>query len=197
MSEQTQAEVASPEVPEVPDSVEKITLEGVTSQEFDSLLTSGKKGKAKGKVQLFIQPFEGETLYAFHMRVRQVVGEENYDKCCQAEVIRRACLDATTQAIQSSENGQLSDVGFSNAFTQWFLPATRRSGVHIKDLREKAQEIFSELNPLLLRHFQFKPGQEGSLNEAEHNRMLQLTLEYSDLNTKIEEKSRKGKTAKK
>lgn len=185
------------ETPEVQDTVETTEIVGVSTDTFRCRGTTVKKGKGKGRVAFFYEPNEGESLRSFHDRIRLVVGEENYDKCVQAEVIRKACNDATVQALQTAEDGKVSDVALSKAFCEWYLPSTRRSGVHIKDLREKAQEIFGELNPLLIRHFQHKPGEEGSLSEEEHNKMLQLTLEYSDLNTKIEEKSRKGKTAKK
>lgn len=196
MSDETTTQNPATE-PEVQDTIETTEIVGVTTDTFRCRGTVIKKGKGKGRAAFFYEPNEGESLGEFHARIRSVVGEENWDKCVQAEVVRKACNDATVQAIQTAEDGKVSDVALSKAFVEWYLPSTRRSGVHIKDLREKAQEIFSELNPLLIRHFQHKPGEDGALNEDEHNRMLQLTLEYSDINTKIEEKSRKGKTAKK
>jgi hypothetical protein len=167
----------------------------IGNQDFVVIGDTVPKGKSKGRLRYNLKP---EPNYPdFFKRIGKAVGEENFFKCVFAEVIRRACNDATLQAISESKDGKVSDVAFGKAFTDWFLPSTRRSGVHIKDLREKAQELFSELQPLLLRHFQYKPGEEGSLDEQEYNRMLQLTLEYSDLNTKIEDKSRKGIKVKK
>lgn len=179
-----------PKVQEVPDTEDPIEI---NDQNFIVIGTTMKKGKGKGRLAYYLKPEPDHT--AFFARLREAVGPENWDKCVYAEVVRKACNDATLQAINQSEDGKPSDVALAKAIVEWFLPSTRRSGTHIKDLREKAQEIFSELNPLLLRHFEKKPGEPGSLSEDEHNRLLQLTLEYSDINTKIEEKSRKGKTA--
>jgi len=186
----TETPSTEPTVAEVPDTKDPIQIGEET---FTVIGTTLKKGKGKGRLAYYLDPIP--NYHDFFLRLREAVGAENWDKCVYAEVVRKACNDATLQAISQAEDGKPSDVGLAKAIIEWFLPSTRRSGVHIKDLREKAQEIFSELNPLLLRHFQHKPGEEGSLDESEHNRMLQLTLEYSDINTKIEEKSRKGKKA--
>lgn len=205
MSENTaeNAEVQdnTPTTPEVPDTVQEIQIgENV----FSIVGTTHKKGKSKGEPAFFLkQPDDGnfEPLFA---DIAEAVGKENWYKTVYAEVVRQACNDATKQAIATAADGKVSDAGWAKAFQEYFLPSTRRSGVHIKDLREKAMEIFGELNPLLARHFEVEKLPTGEpnpkynpLSTQEHNRMLQLTLEYGDVNNKIEERSRKGKAAKK
>lgn len=201
------APTAENQTPEVPDTTDPLRI---ADQDFQVLGTTHKKGKGKGKVAYYILPDEkvvknadgSETkitdYQSMYDRLRIAVGPENWDKCLYAEVIRKACNDATAQAIGEAKDGIVSDEALAKALVEWFLPATRRSGTHIKDLREKAQEIFGELNPLLLRHFQHPDANDPEhLKQEEHNRMLQLTLQYSELNQKIEEKSRKGKKAEK
>lgn len=64
-------------------------------------------------------------------------------------------------------------------------------------LREKAMLIFKELNPLLTRHFKSKGKRRykkyPKLNKAEHKRMLDLIIDYSDVNALIEEHHKKKK----
>lgn len=192
MEEDTAVANPTDELPEVQDETQELQIDGVESGTFLTTIKTATKGKAKGKTQLIIIPNVDESLESLHKRLRTVVGPENWDKCVQA-MVRQACIDSTNQAIKDHKEGKLTDTGFSSAYVSWHLPATRRSGVHIKDLREKAQELYSELNPLLTRHFKFKQGEVGALDESEHNRMIQLTMEYSDIQAKIEEKSRKGK----
>lgn len=175
-----------------PEETEDTIVLGDDGEEFTIISTVTKKGKKAGRLALFLKPVP--TMPEFFAQLRSVVGEENWDKCVMA-MVRTACNDATLEALGQAVDGKISESVFGKALIDWFTPATRRSGPHIKDLREKAQEIFSQLNPLLLRHFQHKEGEEGALNETEYNSMLQLTMEYSDINQKIEERSRKGKKA--
>lgn len=171
------------------DTHEPIEING---DSFSILNTKTKKGKNPGRLAFYLEPNKDEPTEKFLSRFRVAVGPANYDKAIMAYVIRPCSNDSTLQAIDKAEDGRPTDVGLSQSIIEWFLSETRR-GPHIKDLREKSAEIFAVLNPLLTRHFKFKPGQEGALNESEYNQLLQLSMEFGDLQSKIEEKTRKGK----
>lgn len=171
-----------------PDTEEPHEING---QQFTLIGTTTKKGPKKGQ-PLFILKVEPNN-EVFINKVRTAVGAENFDKCV-ITLIRTACKDGTLQASSQSEDGIPTDEGFNKGFLEWFTDETRRSGPHVKDIKEKLQALFAEVSPLMNRAFDPKA---EPLTEQEHNKMVQLSVEFSDLQAKLEkiQGARKGKKA--
>lgn len=147
--------------------------------------TEEKKGRAKGETRYYLKidlskpdPFAD---------VRKAVGEENWNKTIMASVIRPACNDATHD-FRREDGTEGSDSDWEKMFREQFLPNTRRSSTGVKQLREKQQALFGEINPLLM-----KQAHGEKLTPEDNNRLLQLLADFGDINAKIESKSRKGK----
>lgn len=177
----------APEVKETPKTPVELPIRGTN---FAGVQTEHTKGKAKGKLAIFLTFDKFDDLHMYDS-LATAVGAENWNKCIYSELIRKACNDATHESI--TESGDVSDVDWGNKFAEWFLPATRRSdGGGIKALREQQQEIMTELTPVLpeLAKGNLKPG------TPEHMRVLSLLADLEEVNSKIETKSRKGKKAK-
>lgn len=184
----------SQEVQETQDEFSTITMEG---QEFTLRGHTPAKGKAKGRLQLLLEPEKDETgaldydeLFA---KLKAVVGEENWNKTIYAEVVRQACLDATQEAIKASTDGIPHDDDYEASFKAYYLPTTRRTGEHIKDLRARVGVIMAEVAPMLLRLN--TPADAPNANPLSEEEMLRCTVlmeEFTALTVKIEGKSRKG-----
>lgn len=171
-----------------PDTEEPHEING---QSFTLIGTTTKKGPKKGQPLCILKVEPNNEV--FINKVRTAVGAENFDKCI-ITMVRTACKDATLQAISQAEDGVPTDEGFNKGFIEWFTDETRRSGPHVKDIKEKLQSLFAEVSPLMNRAFDQKA---EPLTEAEHNKMVQLSVEFSDLQAKLEkiQGARKGKKA--
>lgn len=184
-AENQEAQDATPEVPE-------ILLEVTIGSEGGFKLKESirTKGKKKGELDYLLVP-EGDYI-AWITRVRKGVGEANFDAWLQKH-LRQACRDATADALNAG-NGEISDVAWTGKFVEQFVPSTRKSGEGVAELREKQHELFAQLNPLLLKQVEYTKNNQ-QMPPEEHNEMLQLLVAYQELGTKLEKKSRKGKTA--
>lgn len=192
--------------PEVTEVVTEVTEEVVQDTEEPieingrvfTLLGTKNKGRGKKKVDTLylLKPTAVNGSYdEFIASVKAAVGAENFNKCILA-LIRENCKDATLQAISTAEDGIVTDAGWVKGFQEGFTDASRRSGPHVKDITERLKEIFIEVNPLMTRSFG-GPNVEP-LAPAEHAKMVQLSIEFSDLNSQLEKikGKRKGKATK-
>lgn len=149
--------------------------------------TTHKKGKSAGKLAYFIKvDLTAEDPFG---SIRKIVGEENWNRAVMATLVRPNCNDATRDAM--SPEGTVSDTSWINAFSEQFLPGSRRSGTGIKQLREKIQAIMEEVQPYMLRL-----AKKETLSDEDNNRYLNLVVEYADIQEKIEGAARHGKKTK-
>ena len=165
----------------------------INGQDF-TLIGTTKKGKGKGAGQpLFLLKVEPNAK-DFALKVASAVGEENFWKNVVA-LIRTACKDSTLQMLSTATDGEPTTEGFNKAFNEWWTDDTRRSGPHVKDIKEKLQAIFAEVSPLMNRAFDEKA---EPLSDEDRMKMLQLSTEFSDLQAKLEkiQGARKGKKGK-
>lgn len=184
-NQETQQAEAAPEV--VQDTKEDIQFP--SGRVFETLQGVHTKGKAKGNIRIILNldlsrpdPFSD---------LKAEVGVENWNREIMA-LIREKCNDATHDAVAESTDGIPEDTVWARKFLEQWVSSTRRSGVGVKQLREKLGELFQELNPLLMK--QAKAPKEMTAEET--NRLLTLLADYGDLNEKIEARSRKGKAKK-
>ena len=145
--------------------------------------TKLKKGKYKGRDQYFLKLNLEEA--APFSRILTAVGKINFNREIAA-LVRDKCRDATADA--KDDKGEVTDVAWAKAFGEQWEPGSRGSGTGIKFLREKKMEVFAQLNPFII-----KLAQGTQLSQDDNSRYLTLLADYSDLDTKIEEKSRTGK----
>lgn len=192
----------TPETTETP--VEQDSFDTIVINEIPFTLrgTKQKKGKVKGKLLCILEPDkapDGSLDYqALFDKLAQAVGKENWFKTVFAEVVRQSCLDATTQALKASEDGIPHDEDYAQGIIQYYLPSTRRTGEHVKDLRERAMAIYAEAAPMLLRlHTPADSPDYRPLTPEEQNRCVTLMEEFTTINQKLEDKSRTGKGKKK
>lgn len=159
------------------------------------------KGRGKGKLQCIFEPEknpDGSYNYsALFDKIKEVVGEENWNKTIWSDVVRQACLDATNMALEASDDGKPHDEDYSTAFIESFISSTRRAGEHLKDIRERVAAIMAEVAPLLLRMNQSPNSPDYTpLSDEETLRTATLMEEFTTLNQKLEKKSRKGEAKK-
>lgn len=165
---------------------ERFNIQFPSGRTFTTLQGVHTKGKAKGHPRVnFDLDLSKADPFA---ELRSEVGLENWNREL-ASMIRSKCADATSDAIAENKEGLLEDTVWAKKFLEQWVPSTRRSGVGVKELRAKMAGIFNELNPLLIKQTK-TPTQ---MTATETNRLLTLLADYSDLNEKVEERSRKGK----
>lgn len=183
------AEVEAVETPEVAAEQQDRELDVTLGASSEKLIeTTHKKGKTAGQLAYFLKVnLEGSDPFA---AIRTAVGKDNFNRAILAEVVRPACNDATHDALSEvdEKNVEFTTALWAAKFVEQFIPGARRSGVGIKQLREKQMEIFNELNPFIVR---LAKGE--SLSQDENNRYLTLLVDYQELSEKIEKSARKGK----
>lgn len=176
--EAPEAEVVSPEIPDVESPI-------VIGTKTHTLIeTTLKKGKGKGEIRYYLK-VDLAKANAF-ADIIESVGLENWNRTVYAEVIRQACNDATHDA--TDKDGNVTDADWAKKFQEQFVPGSRKSGTGVKQLREKQQALFAEIQPALM-----KQAKGEKLTETENHRLLQLLADFQQVNEKIETKSRKGK----
>jgi len=161
------------------------------------LETAHKKGPSKGELQIlldvdFNKTSKIEMPEAFCLTLR-AVGPENFWPCLYRDCIRKICNDATHASIDP-DTGKSSEVGFTQAYYEGFLPARlQKGGAKKSELLEKQREIMAEMQPLMIVEI----NKSRPLTDEEKAKMLSLLADYGDINEKLEKKSRKGVKAKK
>lgn len=176
------------------DSYNPITING---RVFTLLGTTQKLGPNAGKLLLQLIPEKDAQgvmdFKEFFDNLAQAVGPANWYKMLMAEIVRPMSRDCTIEAIKASPDGTPTDEGYATATIGWFTPRDRRSGPHVKDLRDRSLAIYAELNPLLLRKFAKPEDNLPVLTAGEENTVLRLMAEFSEINAKLTEMSRSGK----
>ena len=165
---------------------EDIIIE-LNGHEFPAVDTEQSKGKNAGEPIVVLNfPVDNSEIFT---KFAEAVGLQNFWSTVFKEVIRPACLDASSSAIDEA-TGKIEESAYCAALIEEFLPSSRKaSGPSKKDLLELQSGIWAQLTPYISKQ------QKGQLSQDEKMAFARLISEAEDVATKLESKTRKGKKA--